>query len=67
MIYLWVVYDHPKDFPDAFVARRFRDAQPTAEYFTAPDLQQLRGMLPKGLTRFPRHPSDDPVIVEMWM
>lgn len=70
---LWTVYDHPRDFPDHFVARRFsmRSGKPTSDVLTAPTLALLRKLLQDGvdyrLTRLERAPDDDPVIVETWL
>jgi hypothetical protein len=36
------------------------------DMFTAETLQELRALLPPGLTCFARDPSDGPVIVECW-
>lgn len=67
----WTVYDHPADYPQHFVARRWiargGAVIATAEMFTADSLEELRALLPPGLIVFPRSPSDDPTIVECWM
>jgi hypothetical protein len=65
---IWAVYDHPKDFPDRFVARKFIYDRMTDKVITAPDLTTLRTHFQqRGLCRLPRDPSDDPVIVECWI
>lgn len=67
---IWVVYDHPKDFPDHFIARRWLandTLTPTSDFYLADDLESLRGQLPAGLYRLPAQPGDDPSIVETWM
>ena len=64
---LWVVYEHPKDFPDEFVARRFVGDSATSDVLRAPTLAKLRAQLPPDLIYLPRDPSDDPVIVESWI
>lgn len=68
---MWVVYDHPADAPDTFVARRWDvtagDPTATSYLFTADTLEDLRAKLPLGLTRLDRSPLDDPVIVETWL
>lgn len=66
-LHIWVVYRHPKDFPDKFVARRFILDKPTQEIKTAESLDEIRNMLPLGLICFERHPTDDAVIVETWI
>jgi hypothetical protein len=64
---VWVIYDHPRDFPGAFVARLFIVDKATAKTLKAPTLEGLRALLPAGLTRLERNPQDDPVIVETWL
>lgn len=67
----WVIYEHPKDFPNKFVARPFFTGCGwyTALEFhkTADTLEGIRASLPTGLVRTERHPSDDSVIVEVWI
>jgi len=69
---LWVIYDHPRDFPDAFVVRcQTVDGTgvtiaPCARLF--PSLARARAWLAQqGLTCLAREPEDDPVIVETWL
>ena len=70
---IWVVYDHPADFPDAFVARQHiatgDGAGPTTAYITGDDLDAIRRFLQQllGLVKRDRQPDDDPVIVETWL
>lgn len=69
---LFVVTDHPKDFPDKFVVRMFNvmsgECAATSYYETYDTIQQVREkMSMHGLIRLPRHPEDDPVIVETWI
>jgi hypothetical protein len=72
-MWIWVIYDHPSDFPDEFVARRWiiipmrHCYMPTADFYTAKTLDDIRARLPKGLTRLPRQDDDDVVIVETWV
>lgn len=71
-LWVWVIYDHPRDFPDSFVARPQCETQEGiqqfAEGFAAPELDMLRDHMRRmGLTCLPRHPSDDPIIVEVWI
>lgn len=63
----WTIYDHPKDRPNCFVARRFENANPTLEVLTAPTLDELRRKLPGVTQRIPRDPRDDLCIVEVWI
>jgi hypothetical protein len=70
---MWTVYDHPKDYPDKYVARRFdagRDGPKISDsIIIAGDLETLRTILAveMHLTCIPRDPADDPVIVEIWL
>ena len=70
---MWAVYDHPKDYPDKYVARRFdasRDgAKVSNSIIIAGDLETLRTILAieMQLTCIPRDPADDPVIMETWV
>ena len=71
-LWMWVIYDHPTDFPDVFVARRHicygPDAGPTQDVMVAPVLDMIRAeMERRGLTMLARFPNDDPSIVETWL
>lgn len=69
---MWVVYDHPSDFPDVFVARRWeilREERPTADVLKHSDLDMLRHMIATDKhcsVQLARSPEDDPRIVEVW-
>jgi hypothetical protein len=73
MLAMWTVYDHPPDYPDKFIARRFevdRDGpRVTPSIIIADDLDKLRHALcfEMGLTVLTRSPEDDPCIVETWL
>lgn len=65
---IWVIYDHPRDFPNDFVARRWVGEEATREIICAKTVNALRDMLEgRGLVRLERHHSDDPVIMETWL
>jgi len=69
---MWVIYDHPFDIPDSFVARRWLvdklGDRPTDEVIVAASLIVLREiMIDRGLARIARHPTDDAKIVETWV
>lgn len=69
---IWTIYDHPKDAPDAFVARKWLitagQAEASGETMTESDLETLRKyMRETGLTCLHREVDDDPVIVESWV
>lgn len=68
---MWVIYDHPSDFPEHFVARRWVGESPTTDHVLADSLEDVRT---KVATRFafvpsmlPRFENDDPKIVEVWL
>lgn len=70
---LWTVYDHPADYPEYFVARKWiadgKSAEPIATdvIFFHTDLERLRDMLPAGLYPLIRAPEDDKCIIETWI
>lgn len=65
---LWTIYDHPRDYPRSYVARRFENEHPTGEHMVSPDIASLRDeMMRRGLTCPTRHPTDDACIVETWL
>ena len=68
---MWTVYDHPTDYPDEFVARKFvvgcGTIDATPELLTADTLNELRAKLPIGFICTRRMPDDDPKIVEVWL
>lgn len=40
--------------------------RPHETFFECGSLEEARGKVPVGTWRMPRHPQDDPVIVETW-
>lgn len=65
---IWVVYDHPTDWPDHFVARLWVGERPTGDMLLAFDIEVIRQTLAeKGLTRLDRMEGDDPNIAETWL
>ena len=67
---LWTVYEHPKDFPGQFIARRWivgGEGRPTNDVLVAESLEGVRKQLPDGLVRLPRNTEDPPVVVETWI
>jgi len=69
---LWTIYDHPKDHPGGFIARRFEVGifghRPTRDTIHSSDLEELRtAMQERGLYCIPRSEGDDPVIIETWV
>jgi hypothetical protein len=70
----WTIYDHPRDFPHAFVARRFESDKgnpepvPTADVIAAKELKTLRDCFCRaGLTVLERMEGDQPQVVEVWL
>lgn len=67
----WVVYEKPLDFPTKFVLRKWEvttQTTPTAVFFVADSLKDIRKFLPAGVgTRLERSPQDDKCIVESWV
>ncbi len=64
---IWVVYDKPKDFPEDFVARLWKNHSATSTFHKAKSLEELRNLLPSGLACIARNETDDPCIVECWL
>jgi hypothetical protein len=75
---MWVITDHPRDFPEVYVARRF-SLRPggglavgttSEDVWTSPGLTPLRMVMQhiEGMSGFfSRSPEDDPVVVETWI
>ena len=72
---MWTIYDHPRDYPDSWVARRWevggktRVPAPiaTSDMFVADTLEELRALLPPGLVCLNRLPLDDAKVKEVWV
>lgn len=69
---IWTIYAGPRDYPDHFVARKFlvgrhNQAIATQDMFVADSIEEVRALLPPGLIRLARTPSDDARIVESWL
>lgn len=67
----FVIYDHPSDYPDHFVVRRWDimpdSLKPDQECKIANSLVEARSLVPHGYHRLPRAKNDDPKIVEIWI
>jgi len=67
----WVICDHPRDYPDQFVLRRWdiigSIPVPTDEIFLAKTLPEIRAKIPRGFYRLERFEDDDPCILEVWV
>jgi hypothetical protein len=66
---LYVVYDHPRDFPEVFLCRVWRGPIADKEPFmTAATLEEIRDALEEqGLVNIGRYAEDDPSIAEVWI
>lgn len=81
-VLLYVIYDHPKDFPNHWVVRRWtsylpvslgpgvtllgKKAKPEPLCFPACSLEEARKVVPKGAVQVPKEDHDDPCIAEIW-
>lgn len=71
-LWMLVIYDHPKDYPDEFVCRRCTAASGRVVFeqtlfARGPTLDSVRSQLPPGEVCLGREANDDPVIVETWI
>lgn len=70
---LWVIYDHPSDYPGHFVVRRWEVVGgvpvplPESQCGLAESLENARGFVPGGAVNLGRSDGDDSVIVEVWI
>ncbi len=69
---MWVVYDHPRDFPYGYMARRWEvragQNHPTTETMASTMLGEIRARLEqKGLVKIGRSEDDEPCILETWL
>jgi hypothetical protein len=66
---MWVVYDHPIDFPNVYIARRFEGVTPTGDTMQDVNLRELRHSIrARGeFIRFTRAEGDDPKVLEVWL
>jgi len=61
----WAIYDHPKDYPNHFVLRRWEWTTPDEDCQLFDTLEEARAAVPPGLVRFVG--DSNPVIVETWI
>lgn len=68
---MYVIYDHPRDYPEHFVVRAwsvgFGAVLPLGDPMLTKTLDAARGHVPWHATNIGRERYDDPVIVEVWM
>lgn len=71
MITVWVIYDHPVDFPENWVVRAHdvtgNQVIIRKHYTLHSSLEKARMAIPFGLICFPRSGRDDPAIAESWI
>lgn len=66
---MWVVYDHPSDYPDKWVVRKWSVTSqevPTGVVFVGDSFEEVSNILPAGLVWMPRGEGDDPAIAGVW-
>lgn len=64
---MWVVYEDTAEFPNQYVARRYRLDKDTGDYVVGDTLNDVRAKLPKGLMRLERSSHDHPQVRESWI
>jgi hypothetical protein len=71
LLLIWTVTTGTDDFGTCYAARPHRVSEegtgPLPVYLIADTLDELRDMLPPGLTRLARQSDDNAVIVENWL
>ena len=68
---MWVVYNHPSDYPEDYVARIYYSLPAPAATFMVIRSKSLASLqdflLSRGAIKFARDPNDDPAILEVWI
>lgn len=64
---IFVIYDHPTDYPHHVVVRPWHGLAPSRHVILADTIGLARAALPQGLTAIARHPDDDPKIIGMYL
>ena len=65
---IWVVYDHPADWPSFYVAREWISEHKTGNMVLDRDLDRLRDhLLHAGKVKLLPMEGDDPLILETWL
>lgn len=72
LLCIWVIYDHPRDFPDHIVMRpqwamRSGEVRAARVGGLYDSVGEARADLPPGLAHLMRHHDDDPAILETWI
>ncbi len=73
-LHIYTIYDHPSDFPNSFVVKRWVDfaggtpVQDEEFLITSLDLESCRDIMhAKGLYNLGRDNTDDHTIIETWI
>jgi hypothetical protein len=68
---MWVIYDHPSDYPEGFLARLWETLPgptPTTCVATSAEAEALRVELQAaGFVKCERSADDEPQIMEIWL
>jgi hypothetical protein len=71
---MFVVYQHPREYPESYVLRRWwigrTPGEPEADkdwFYLAPTLEEVRAQVPAHCVRLERNEGDEPQIVESWI
>jgi hypothetical protein len=71
---MWKVYEHPKDYPGEYVARKFVITGdfygPSNESISSRSLRDVQNLLRnlyRGLIQLQLSPDDEPHVVEIWL
>ena len=65
---IYVVYDHPSDYPDSYVVRKFNIDKPEGIIINDVSLEKVRNKLEgMSLYNLGRSEGDDPKILECWI
>jgi hypothetical protein len=66
----WVIYEHPEDYPDKYVARRFVDGEPTDTCIVNDSVWFIRVVIAHnypGFFRVSPSVNDPPWVYEVWL
>ena len=68
---IYVVYEHPTDYPDKFVLRKWaitpNEIHPEKTVIVEDTLEALHKHVPHNMARIERNILDEPQIIEIWL
>ncbi|PGK52030.1 hypothetical protein CN918_30025 [Priestia megaterium] len=64
---LIAVFFNTADMPNKYIARIFDKDKPTNIAVVKDSLEEMRSIIPAGLTCIPRKEDDHPTVVEVWL